>query len=99
MGGLCIENYRAAIGHFHLKRLSKFFRSRKKLSPYSKTKLQIYKMFTYIVVFQALLLMSGDVQVNPGPNNLSVCHVNIRSLNEEKIDFIKQELGHFNIIR
>ena len=43
-----------------------------------------------------LLLMSGDIKPNPGPDIkdfLSVCHCNIRSLNLEKLKHIEVDLS------
>ena len=42
------------------------------------------------VVIYFLLLLCGDIEVNPGPGqgklkSLTVCHVNIRGLNETKM--------------
>jgi hypothetical protein len=49
-----------------------------------------------------LLLLSGDIETNPGPNNqndacLSIIHQNIRSI-RNKIDFIKDHFNDFEIL-
>ena len=46
----------------------------------------------YYIFIQQLLIISGDVEINPGPNDtphyLSVLHSNIRSI-RNKLDYIK----------
>lgn len=58
------------------------------------------KILIKIVLF-TLLMLSGDIHPNPGPSQdnakLSIVHNNICSL-ENKIAFIKAELGHFDIL-
>ena len=47
-----------------------------------------------------LLLQSGDIETNPGPDNLhelSILHLNIRSI-RNNIDFIMDNLLDFNIL-
>jgi hypothetical protein len=49
--------------------------------------------------YQRLILLSGDIELHPGPNNLSICHVNIRGLSSAKLLAIKHDLQHkFDII-
>ena len=46
-----------------------------------------------------LILLSGDVEPNPGPPGLSICHINIRSLSPVKLLAIRQEIvGNYDII-
>ncbi len=46
-----------------------------------------------------MLLLSGDIELNPGPNFLNICHINIRSLSPTKLLAIRQEISdHYNII-
>ena len=48
---------------------------------------------------QFLILRSGDVELNPGPINLKICHINIRSLSPVKLMAIWQDIADkFNII-
>ena len=48
---------------------------------------------------QFLILCSGDVELNPGPVNLKICHINIRSLSPVKLMAIRQDIADkFNII-
>jgi len=52
-------------------------------------------------VFLLLILLSGDVHVNPGPvklKSLSICHVNIRGLSDMKMSAIKTNLCKYDII-
>ena len=56
-------------------------------------------MCTVIIL---LLLLSNDIELNPGPDklkSLSVCHVNIRGLSDSKLRAIKTSLcGRLDII-
>ena len=82
------------------------------LSLFHKSKFSIFSYllnfclcFTYHILWlHMLLILAGDVEVNPGPptpdehtsKNLSVCHLNIRSISapgrlEELSDFITCE--------
>ena len=60
-------------------------------------KMRILNLIWYLILC-SLHLLSGDIHPNPGPDNklnnlLSICHVNIRSLNNaEKIDHIQAAL-------
>ena len=47
-----------------------------------------------------LLLLSGDIETNPGPPSLTdllVMHININSI-RNKIDLMEAEYGHFDVI-
>ena len=100
MGGLHLTMYRAAIGHFYLRLIYFSMRRKKKVSClFQKSKLNIYKVFTLFACVQLLLIISGDVKPNPGPvPYINIRHTNIRSLNEEKMDHIIENLSKFNII-
>ena len=39
------------------------------------------------------LLCSGDIEINPGPANLKICHINIHSLSRVKLLAIRQEIA------
>ena len=58
--------------------------------------------FGLSILIQSLLLLAGDIHSNPGPqgSDISICHVNIRSIrNQLKIDHINCALtDHYNII-
>lgn len=55
----------------------------------------------YFIIIHLLLILSGDVEVNPGPqifkHSLSILHNNIRSL-RNKIDYIKDNYLDFDIL-
>ena len=57
----------------------------------------------YFYVIWLLILLAGDVQLNPGPISqenaflLSILHCNVRSI-RNKLDFIRNEFLDFNII-
>ena len=42
---------------------------------------------------QLHLLCSGDIETNPGPTYLKICHINIRSLSPVKLIAIRQEIA------
>ena len=54
----------------------------------------------YLYNFSHLLIpRSGDIELNLGPVNLKLCHINIRSLSLVKLLAIRQEIAEkFNII-
>ena len=48
-------------------------------------------------VAKLLVVLSGDVQTNPGPGSckeLTVCHANIQSLSRAKLNAIQESLAH-----
>ena len=48
---------------------------------------------------QIQLLRSGGIELNPGPVDLKICHLNIRSLSPVKLLALRQEIADkFNII-
>ena len=58
----------------------------------------------FSIIFIILVILSGDVETNPGPNNvdqtpagcISMAHLNIRSI-RNKIDFIQLLIADFQI--
>ena len=56
----------------------------------------IFSCLKILKTIMLLLLISGDVHLNPGPQLtkcLSICHCNIRSLNNEKLRHIEADLS------
>ena len=56
-----------------------------------------------MMIIRFLLILSGDVEKNPGPLNyklkkISICHSNVRGLNESKLRSIATSLCEFDII-
>ena len=55
--------------------------------------------FKIVLIF--LLLKSGDIEMNPGPNNinnyLSILHSNIRSI-RNKFDYLTENVLDFDIL-
>ena len=41
--------------------------------------------YYYNSFYRLHLLCSGDIEINPGPTNLKICHINIRSLSPVKL--------------
>jgi len=80
----------------------------------ARATMNLYLGFVIISwTFQCIILNSGDIHPNPGPNfmqdynNISICHSNIRSLKQNcdstgtrfKLDHVKCQLaGNFDII-
>ena len=70
---------------------------------YSKNMLNMQRLcinnaIAFSLVIHLLVILSGDIHENPGPNNwtdVSICHVNIRSLrgDPDKLDQIACGLG------
>ena len=95
--GICISQYRLAIGLFNT---CKFVTSGCIISVGSAT---INIIFS-ILILVLLIIRSGDVELNPGPSDgpckkLNVCHVNIRSLSRSKLKAIQVSLSKvFDII-
>ena len=58
-------------------------------------------IFTLILLFSALILLSGDVQINPGPLSnftLNIGHINARSLNDiDKFEEIVSMVIHHKL--
>jgi hypothetical protein len=85
--GISLENYRAAIGSWHLTRLSRRPKSPKNPLTPIKIKVLLGLLLNSYGIFIGILLIlrSGDVHPHPGPvtyeqKNLSICHVNVQSL-------------------
>ena len=45
-----------------------------------------------ISYYTRLLFLSGDVEPNPGPCGISICHINIRGLSSAKLLTIKHQI-------
>ena len=83
---ICVGQYRAAIGRWHIfccyrpKKIKRKYNCKlgqtmlhfgKKLRP---------SLLLMILSLALLLLRAGDIEKNPGPPGLSICHINARSL-------------------
>lgn len=55
--------------------------------------------YFYVVILKFLLLLSGDIESNPGPENatLSIFHQNIRSI-RNKFEYIKDNFLDYDIL-
>ena len=88
--GIDIEQYRTAIGRFNaVKYVNYCYRL--------GMNVEILALYILLVI---LLVLSGDVEVNPGPQHstlkvraLTACHVNIRGLNSSKLNAIAVNLA------
>ena len=47
---------------------------------------------TYASYYHDRCLLAGDIEINPGPNLISICHLNIRSLSSSKLLALKHQL-------
>ena len=86
--GICIAQYRIVIGYFN--------RVKFVTSGFSIAIRGISLNICFIVLLTLLILLSGDVELNPGPSkckNIRLCHVNIRSLSRSKFLAIKTSLA------
>ncbi len=84
MMGVNIAQYRASIGHFHLKILVNNIKSCTDLSYYFWSYIFL-GFLTFHFIFKRLIVHSNDVEKNPGPTNntdvpIHICHSNVRSL-------------------
>ncbi len=76
-----ISQYRAAIGHFHLRCMCDF-------NNYSYFGSIInLAVFTSMYISRRVILLSNDIETNPGPvtnnpknNPINICHSNVRSI-------------------
>ena len=77
-----ISQHRAAIGRWHLFSLLRPLKAKSHHHNPSTIKLRALRPLLCIIRFflMLLLLRAGDVQPNPGPSGLQVCHMNARSL-------------------
>ncbi len=93
--GIDIACYRASIGYFFLKAYGRCLYKRQLFYCPILLLLLIILLSTSVLVSYVYLciILSGDVQLNPGPNNCSnlrFCSINCRSIlsNENKIDHL-----------
>ena len=89
--GIDLIQYRICIGCFNRSRL---ICSHTKVA-LGAVSLNLLFLFT---VISLLVILSGDVEIDPGSNekckNLSICHVNIRSLSRSKLLAIQLSLAN-----
>ncbi len=89
--GIDLVQYRICIGCFNRSRLI-----------CSHTKVVsgtvLLKLLFLFAIISLLIILSGDVEIDPGPNgkckDLSICHVNIRSLSRSKLLAIQLSLAN-----
>ena len=91
-----VSQYRAAVGRWHLfcisrpKQVKNGAKQTISLNIWLQEILKWSKLLTFIICL--LLILSGDIHQNPGPQSLQICHANVRSLcpsqPEKKIDEI-----------
>ena len=94
---ICIEQYRITIGLFNRCRVVKC-----KIDLYSISIIVwLSTNLYYVLLIYMLLVVCGDVEVNPGPrgNVLKICHINIQRFTELKLTEIKNSIaGYYDII-
>ncbi len=79
--GVSLETYRACIGHYHLKCLSRFGKS-----SYFFWSFIFVSFMTCHFLYDRVIKLSNDIEENPGPTNnnkdipFHICHSNTRSL-------------------
>ena len=92
--GICVVQYRTTIGLFNFGKCCT-------LTNYAVDLGQIFTLLCVkllLNIVQFLLIISGNVHVNPVPipsgsnSNVSICHVNIRSLKDTLIGLVKLDL-------
>ena len=91
--GVSIEQYRAAIGCFNIQSI--------KYISYTNW-LNILLLFNVgeavVLLCLILLILSGDIELNPGPfrvmSYLSICHINIEGLSEIKLASISNHISN-----
>ncbi len=107
--GICIDQYRCAIGMFN--RASHSFVSQQILRVGNLIYLCMNIAYIMTIIF-LIQMLAMDIETNPGPNNrhetdnnmyrdLNICHLNIQSMkrNEEKLKHIELQLGgSFDVI-
>jgi len=93
--GVSLSDYRACIGCFNIIRLK--FRGNLGFS------INFITLQNFLIAFLSFcLLLSGDVEVNPGPERettLSVCHWNLNSVSVDNFIKIKQLTAFLNIYK
>ena len=53
----------------------------------------------FVYFYIQRLLLSGDIELNPGPNDLNICHINCRGLSSAKMLALKHDIQHkFHLI-
>ena len=103
--GVSLEQYRASIGSFNISKLGLF----SGLSPFTMIYFWLLFLNVSLLLVQMLLIISGNVHLNPGPYShklvptkskfLSLCHINVRSirLNSSlfnlKLELIRNEMA------
>ena len=91
-----ISIYRARIGLFHRMK----FTTHKYMCPVRAGLMLMQGVLTLFCIL--ILLLSGDVELNPGPQtrtSVSVWHSNVRSLNEQRVSALKADVcQYFDII-
>jgi hypothetical protein len=108
--GVSLDVYRARVGLHHLRESSKCLnvvhRARFSGIPISEY-LDIIITCYLITVLPILLVISGDVELNPGPHfmahnrYLTFCHANMRSIKKcsDKLDHIRAEfVGTYDVL-
>ena len=90
-----LEMYRARIGLFNRHRYKVHV-----VSSVFNSILVTSIVLSVITLLMYLILLCGDVELNPGPQStcLSLWHCNIRGLNTEKLLALKSEIGHFDLV-
>ena len=91
--GNSLESYRASIGLFHTSRLVHVVCF--SFSQWLANIVLCELLPIFIIVI--MLLLSGDIEINPGPdanikNNIAICQLNIHSL-KERFSVLKSTLG------
>ena len=119
--GISLEQYRDTVGKFCSKHQSYRFGCLWRcylnftLNLLSYVNLvNVFEVFVHIslMIILLLLVLAGDIETNPGPssdreesNNISICHINIRSLKPKfdgilyKMEMIRHDIAqYYNII-
>ncbi len=105
--GVSLDIYRARIGLHHLRVSSSFVN----IGKYCLCSTLLFDSLLeldllMLASFSMVLLLSGDVELNPGPNRLTkryftFCHANMRSVKRcsDKLDHIRAEfVGTYDVI-
>ena len=91
--GISITQYRASIGLYNM---AKYVITAFSLHMCTA---DLYLFYIITLILTGLVfLLAGDIELNPGPKNLSMCHLNVRGI-KEKMSSIRTSLaGTFDII-